>query len=87
MLQTLAQGGQFADHPVEFLRFGREHLSVDARRSIRREHERDVIEREAGGAPQRDECQPFQHTRGEQTAQAASADCGDQPLFLIESQR
>ena len=85
--QAVAHGAQFADRPVQLVRLGREHLPVDARPPVRREHERDLIERKAGGAPQRDQRQPLQHAGIEQTAQATPADRGDQPLFLIEPQR
>ena len=54
---------------------------------VRLEHDRDLIEREASGAPQRDQRQPFQHAGVEQTAQAPPTDRGNQPLLLIESQR
>ena len=54
---------------------------------VRREHERDLVEREAGGAPKRDQRQPLQHAGIEQTAQTPPADGGDQPFLLIEAQR
>lgn len=36
--QAVAHGAQLADRPVQLLRFGCEHLSVDAQPPIRREH-------------------------------------------------
>jgi hypothetical protein len=52
--QAVAHGAQLADRAVELVRLGREHLAVDARLALGREHARDLVEREAGGAPQRD---------------------------------
>jgi hypothetical protein len=72
---------------AELIRLGREHLAVDARLPLGREHARDLVEREAGGAPQRDQRQPLQHAGIEQAAQPAPAGGGDQPLFVIEAQR
>ena len=87
MPQAVAHGAELADRPVQLVRLGREHLPVDARPPVRREHERDLVEREAGGAAQRDQRQPLQHAGIEQAAQAAPADRGDQPLLLVEPQR
>ena len=87
MPQAVAHGAQLADRPVELIRLDREHLAVDARLPLGREHARDLIEREAGGAPQRDQRQPFDHAGIEQAAQPAPAGGGDQPLFVLEPQR
>src|SRR5437016_4963369 len=70
--------------PVEILRLGREHLPVDARPPVGREHERDLIERKASGAPERDQRQAFEHAGIKHTTQAPPADRRDQPLFLVE---
>jgi hypothetical protein len=59
--QAIAKDAQFAGHPAYFPRHGRGHLPVDTRLPVRREHEGDLIEREAGGAPLRHQRQPFQH--------------------------
>jgi len=85
--EAVAQSAKLADRPVQLLRLGREHLPVDAQPPVRREHERDLLEREASGPPQRDQRQPLQHAGLEQTAQPPPADGGDQPLLLIEPQR
>jgi hypothetical protein len=71
--EAVARVGQFADGPVQFLRLGQEHLPVDAGPPVWREHERDLIEREAGGAPHRDQRQPLQHTGIEHTMQTVPA--------------
>ena len=84
MPQTVAHGDEFADSPVQPIRLGHEHLPVDARPTVRREHERDFVEREAGSASQRDQRQPLQHVVIEQPAQAPPADRSDQPAFLVE---
>ena len=85
--QTVAHGAQFADYRVQFRRLGRELLPVDARSTVWREHERDLIKRKPGSAPQCYQCQPLQYVRVEQTAQAPPADRGDQAFFLIKPQR
>src|SRR5947199_220387 len=69
---------------AEILRLGREHLPVDARPPVGREHERDLIERKASGAPERDQRQAFEHAGIKHTTQAPPADRRDQPLFLVE---
>jgi hypothetical protein len=52
--QAIAHRAKPADRLVELNGLGGEHLPVDARPPVRGEHERDLIEREAGGAPHRD---------------------------------
>jgi SAM-dependent methyltransferase len=84
--QAVAYGGEFANLPVELLRFGRERLAVDAGSPVRREHFRYFIEREAGGARQCDERQAFEYAGIELPAQSAPPDGCDQPFFLIEAQ-
>ena len=85
--QAVAHDAQFVDRHVQLLRLGREHQPVDARPPVRGEHARDLIKRKTGGAPQRNQRQPFQHAGVEQTAQALPADRGDQTFFFIEPQR
>ena len=85
MPQSVAHRAQFADHDVELVRLGHEHLAVDARPSVRREHAPDLVKREAGGSPDLDQRQSFQYIRVEKPAQASSADRSDQPLLLIIS--
>ena len=69
------------------MRLGREQLPVDARPPVRREHACNLIEREAGGAPEHDQREALQHGGPEYAPQAAPADRGDQALFLVEPQR
>src|SRR3546814_3246415 len=45
---------------------------------VRREHERDLCERAAGSAPERDQSQTFQHAWIKQAEQSPPADGGDQ---------
>lgn len=85
--QAIAHGAELADRPVELRRLGREHRSVDARLAVRREHSGDLIEREAGLAPEHDQREPIEHGGIEEPAQAAPANRGDQALLLIEPQR
>ncbi len=87
MPKAIAHGARFAARPVQFVRLGREHLPVDTRPPIRREHERNFVKREPGGSPKRDERQLFQHTGIEQTTQTPPADRFDQSLLFIEAQR
>lgn len=87
MPQAVAHRPQFPDPAVELVRFGGKRLPIDARPSIGSEHPRDVVQRKAGGAAERDERQPFEHARIEATAQALPANRGNKPLFLIEPQR
>jgi len=86
VLQAAAQGNQLADRSVELGRPGLEHLPVDARTPIRREHARDLVEREAGRAPERDQREAFQHAGIEDTPQPVPPYRGDQVLLLIEAQ-
>ncbi len=51
-------------------------------RPSRREHARDLDRAKTGGAAERDQRQPFQHARIEQTAQAPPADRGDATPLL-----
>jgi len=62
-------------------------LPVDSELPVWREHERDLIEREAGGASQRDQRQPFENAGIEYTVETPPADRSDQPFLLIEPQR
>ena len=82
-----AHRAQSADRPVELVGLVCEHLPVDARPSARSEQTSDLVEREAGVTSQRDQCQPLQHARIEETAQPAPADRRDQSFLLIEPQR
>ena len=86
MSQAVAHGGQLANRLVQFVRFGRELSPINAWPSVRREHECDLLEREAGGATQRDECEALHHAGLEQTTQASPARRGNESLFFIEAQ-
>jgi hypothetical protein len=55
MAEAVAHRGELADRSIELLRLVRQHLPIDARPSVWREHPRDLIEREAGRAAERDE--------------------------------
>ena len=87
MPQAVAHGAEFADGAIELLRFSGEQLPVDFRVPVGRKHARDLLKREARGAPKRDQRQPLQDARLEDAAQAAPADRGDQPLFFVVPQR
>jgi hypothetical protein len=82
MSQALAHRAQTTDRPVQFVGLVCEHPPVDARPPVRSEHQGDLVEREAGAAAQRDQCQPLQHPGIEQAAQPPPADRGDQPFFF-----
>jgi len=84
--QPVAHRTQLADGGIELVSLGGEHLPVDARIAIRREHVRNLCERKAGGAAERDHRQPLHDARIEQTTKAAPADRADQPLFFVEAQ-
>jgi hypothetical protein len=71
--EAIAHFGQFANGSVQLLGFGSKHLPVDARPTVRREHERDFIKREACGTPEGDQRQPFQHAGIEHTVQPPPA--------------
>jgi len=60
--QAVSHGSQLANRPVQFFGLCGEHLSVDPRPAIRREHARDLIEAEAGRASERDEREAVQNT-------------------------
>jgi len=77
MAEAVAHGAQSADRPVQLVRFGREQLPVNPRIPARSKHERDLVEREAGGAPECDQRHPLQHAGIEQTAEAPPADRRD----------
>lgn len=85
MPQAVAHGAKFSDCLVQVVRFGQEHVPVDMQLSVRGEHECDLVEREAGGAPEGNQRQSFQYIRIEQAAQASPANRSDQPFFLIEA--
>ena len=87
MPQAVAHGAQLADPSLQFFCLGGEHLAVDTRLPGRRKHARDLSERKAGGAAQRDQSQLLQHARTVQAAQAVPADRLDEALFLVEPQR
>lgn len=53
--QTIADGAQLADSPIEFLGLTGEYLAIDAHPPVKREHPRNLIEREAGLAPEHDQ--------------------------------
>ena len=72
------------DDPIEVVRLGCEHLPVDVRLPVRREHERDLLERKAPTAPERDQCQPLEHAGIELTAQSPPSSGGDQPFLLVK---
>jgi hypothetical protein len=72
------------DHPIDVVRFGREHLPIDVRLPVRREHERDLLERKAPTAPERDQRQPLEYAGIELTAQSAPSSGGDQPFLLVK---
>lgn len=59
--QTITHRGQLAEGPIQFLRFGDEHLPVDAQSTIRRKHQRNLIEGESCGAPQCDDREALQN--------------------------
>jgi hypothetical protein len=63
MSQAPAHRAQPADRPVQFIGLVREHLPVDARPSVRTEHQGDLVEPEAGPTCQRDQSQPLQDAR------------------------
>ena len=87
MPQAVAHGAKLADRSVQFFRLGGEYFAVDTWPPARREHTRDLIERKAGGAAQRDQRQLLQNPRTVKAAQAVPADRPDQTLFLVEPQR
>ncbi len=87
MPQAIAHAAEFPDRPVEILRLGREHLPVDTRSTVRREHAGDLLEGEPGLAPERDQREPVEHCGTKKAALAAPADRGDQPLLLVKPQR
>ena len=87
MFEPVAHGDELADRPVELRRLVGQHAPVDARFSVGRKHARDLVERKAGGAAERDQRQPVQHIMIENAAQPTAADRGDQLLLLVEAQR
>lgn len=87
MAQPVAHRDELADRSIQLVGLGGKLPPVDTRPSVGREHSGNFIEREARRAPQCDQRQAIQDLQIEQPAQAAPADRGNQPLFLIESQR
>jgi len=63
MPEAVAHSVQFADGPVKLIRFRGQNLAFYARAPIRHEHACNLVERKAGGGPQRNQCQPFQSSR------------------------
>jgi hypothetical protein len=87
MAKAVAHGREFADGPIEFVRFRQQPLAPDPRFAIRREHCSNLIQREPGGTAERDERQLLQDTRLEQPPQAAPTDRSDEAFLLVESKR
>lgn len=85
MPQAVAHLSQFADGPVQLIRFCSKHLPVDTRPPVWSEHLRDLIEREACGTSQGNQREALQHTGIEQTVQPSPSDRGDQALLLMEA--
>jgi hypothetical protein len=85
--QAIAHGAQLAHLPVELVGLRREHRPVDPQPAVRREHPRDLVEREARGAPERDQRQALQHVRGEEPPQATPARRGHEPFFFVVPER
>src|SRR5690606_41037444 len=72
--QAVAHRGQLADRSVQLLGLRRELPPIDTGPSVRSEHEPDVLQREAGRAPERNQREPLQHSGIELTAQSPPAD-------------
>ncbi len=87
MAQPVAHRRELANALIQLVGFGRKRVPIDARPAARRERFRDLFEREAGRAAERDQSEPLEHARVELPAQAASADRGDESDFLVEPQR
>lgn len=63
--QAVVHGAEIANRFFQLLRFGGEHLTIDARAPIRAEHHCDLVEREACGTAQGDQSEAFQDGRSE----------------------
>ncbi len=84
--QAVAHGSKPTDSFVQFIGLGCKHLPVNAEPPVRRKHERNLIQRESGGAPHGNQGKPLHHTGMKHTAQTPPADGGDQPLVFVKSQ-
>jgi hypothetical protein len=84
--QTVAHLAQLADARVELVGLGRELRAIDPGMAVGTEHGADLVEGEAGGAPEADEREPLEHVGGEETEEPAPPDGRDEPLFLVEAQ-
>jgi hypothetical protein len=84
--QPVAHRRQLADGGLQLVRLGGEQVAIDARPPVGRKHARDLVEREAGCAAERDEREALEHVRAVNPAQAVPAGRGDQALFLVEAQ-
>jgi general stress protein 26 len=59
--QSVAQGAQTTDRAIQVVRLRLQQAAVDPRTAVCGEHLRDLVEREARRAPERDQRQSFQH--------------------------
>ena len=55
--QTIANGAELANRLIQLFRLGGQQATIDARLTVRREHERNLIERKASGTAERDQRQ------------------------------
>lgn len=86
MPQPVAQRAEPADGVVQRRRARRQRGAIDPGRTVLAEHGRDLVQREAGHAAERDQRQAIEHVRVEQAAQATPPDGGDQALVLVVTQ-
>ncbi len=84
--EPVTERRQLADALVQLVRLRRELATVDPRLAVRPEHAGDLVEREAGVAPQRDQAEALEHRAIELAAQAVAAGRLDQAARFVVAQ-
>ncbi len=84
MAEPVTERGELADALVQLVGLDRQLATVDARLAVRREHVRDLVERETGVAPEGDQRKALQDRGVELTPLALAAGRFDQaPCFVV----
>lgn len=87
MAEPVAERSELADALVQLVGLRGELVAVDARLAVRVEHASDLVEGEAGVAPERDQGEALDHARIELAAQTDPADRLDQAAFFVITDR
>lgn len=85
--EAVTHGGELANGAIEVVGLGDEQLAIDVGLTVARQHARDFVQRETGGAAERDEGETIEHLDREEPSQATPTVRANEPLIFVESQR